>query len=231
MPISTITLYSGVVPNRATQSPEDFTNAAITWTDYQAVTLIPSINITVGEINAAVTQVDSDKTSAAASAASAAQSAASAAASSDFKGLWSSLTGALNKPASVYHNGGFWALLNNLADVTASEPGVSADWLFISGTLWSDRITASATLNTNQYASVLATSAPVDLTQPTFAANDFLVVQNSPLSTETVKILNPSNTIIGSADTAAPGDNVVLLPGDTVYIKANSATELEIVNG
>lgn len=47
--------------------------------------------------------------------------------------LWSSLTGALNKPASVFHNGAFWALLNNLADVTTSQPGVSADWQVVSG--------------------------------------------------------------------------------------------------
>lgn len=231
MPISTITLYSGVVPSRATQSPEDFTNAAITWTDYQAVTLIPDINATVGEINAATVQVDADKVAAAASAASAAQSAASAAASSDFKGSWSSLTGSLNKPASVYHNGVFWVLLNNLADVTASEPGVSADWLFNNGTRWGDRITSSTTLQANQYASILATVGAVDLTQPTFAANDFLVVHNSPLSTQTVKLLNPSNTITGAAGAAGAGDDIILAAGETVYLLAASPTQLEVVNG
>lgn len=51
-------------------------------------------------------------------------------ATSNFKGLWSSLTGALNKPASVYHNSNYWVLLNNLADVTASTPSdTNADWL------------------------------------------------------------------------------------------------------
>ncbi len=48
-------------------------------------------------------------------------------------GLWSSLTGALNKPASVFHNGAVWKLLNNLADVTTSQPGVTADWLVDGG--------------------------------------------------------------------------------------------------
>lgn len=46
----------------------------------------------------------------------------------DFKGPWSSLTGALSTPALVSHSGTRWFLLNNLTDVTASEPGVSADW-------------------------------------------------------------------------------------------------------
>jgi len=70
---------------------------------------------------------------AAASAVSAAGSEANTAALANFKGNWSALTGALAKPASVFHNGAFWALLNNLADVTASQPGVSADWQVCGG--------------------------------------------------------------------------------------------------
>lgn len=46
----------------------------------------------------------------------------------NFVGDWSSLTGPLSKPATVRHKGSVYALLNNLADVTASEPGVTADW-------------------------------------------------------------------------------------------------------
>ncbi len=46
----------------------------------------------------------------------------------NFKGLWADLVGALNKPASVAHNDQIWVLLNNLANVTTSEPGVTGDW-------------------------------------------------------------------------------------------------------
>jgi hypothetical protein len=46
----------------------------------------------------------------------------------NFKGAWSGLVGALIMPAMVSHAGERWNLLNDLADVTASEPGVSADW-------------------------------------------------------------------------------------------------------
>lgn len=47
----------------------------------------------------------------------------------NFKGLWSSLTGPLEIPASVYHDGDYWNLLVDLADVTASEPSASnSDW-------------------------------------------------------------------------------------------------------
>ncbi|MFY7886358.1 MAG: hypothetical protein ACOVOV_16095 [Dolichospermum sp.] len=55
--------------------------------------------------------------------------AAIAVASSNFKGNWSSLTGALSLPASVSHNGTFWTLTSNVADVTAHTPGVSSVWL------------------------------------------------------------------------------------------------------
>ena len=68
-----------------------------------------------------------------ASAAAAAASEAAAAASANFVGQWADLTGALNVPATVEHGGVVWLLLADLADVTASEPGVSADWLVVTG--------------------------------------------------------------------------------------------------
>lgn len=49
-------------------------------------------------------------------------------AASNYVGLWSAQTGALAKPASVSHNGNYWALNTNLADVTAATPGVSGSW-------------------------------------------------------------------------------------------------------
>ena len=88
-------------------------------------------------------------TSAATSETNAANSATAASNSANFKGAWSSLTGALNKPATVLHQGAYWVLLNNLADVTASQPGVTADWAFTSGTRWRTPYTASATLVAN----------------------------------------------------------------------------------
>jgi len=85
------------------------------------VTMGTELNTSIGQMNTDIAGVNSD--------ADRAESAAdSAVASANFKGAWSSLTGALNIPASVTHNGYLWILLNNLADVTASEPGVSADW-------------------------------------------------------------------------------------------------------
>ena len=54
-----------------------------------------------------------------------------AVAGANFKGNWSDLTGAINMPSSVAHDGKFWALAANLADVTLAEPGVDASWVEI----------------------------------------------------------------------------------------------------
>lgn len=92
------------------------------------------------EANDLATAVNADEVTASAAAVAAAASATSASNSeaninalANFKGTWSSLTGVLNKPAAVFHNGTYWALLNNLADVTTSQPGVSADWQVAGG--------------------------------------------------------------------------------------------------
>lgn len=74
-------------------------------------------------------QISHDNSVTAVQASQIAQDARDAAAgAANFRGLWSTLSGPLNKPASVKHNNRIWLLLNNLADVAASEPGVSADW-------------------------------------------------------------------------------------------------------
>lgn len=50
----------------------------------------------------------------------------------NFAGKWSSLTGAQNKGISVEHNGSVYMLVNDLADVTLSEPtSQNTDWFEI----------------------------------------------------------------------------------------------------
>lgn len=80
-------------------------------------------------------------------AASAIDASTKALAASNFKGIWGDLTGALNKPASVKHNGSFWLLLNNLADITLSEPGVSANWTTSSSDNITQDIVSPGTIN------------------------------------------------------------------------------------
>ena len=139
MPAPTIPVYAGSTPNR-NQAPEVFSVNADAWLAYQAP-LPASYNALATYLDGLA--VDSEATltglvaqgqsllTATEGFASAAQGAAEAAASSaNFKGQWINLTGALNIPATVEHNGVLWILLNNLPDVTLSEPtSGNSDWL------------------------------------------------------------------------------------------------------
>jgi len=50
----------------------------------------------------------------------------------NYVGLWSSLTGSLNTPATVKHQDAFWLLNGNLVDVTSSEPSdTNDDWALV----------------------------------------------------------------------------------------------------
>lgn len=166
---------------------------------------------------------------AALSASNAFTSAENAASTSGYMGLWSAQTGAASKPYSVGHEGGVWALNVDLADVTLSEPSNgNSDWQFISGNRWQS-LTASTTLNANAQYYIDATVSAVDLTQPSFLMNDFIVIKVSKGSTETVRLLNPSNTIIFENGELLSGDNLVINAGSTVHLVAKTTNILEWV--
>ena len=90
------------------------------------------------EANALATTVNGYKTDAETAQAAAEAAQAVAQTSANFKGNWSDQTGAAAIPYSVYHEGNYWQLVSNLADVTASEPGVTAAWKIIGGVILAD---------------------------------------------------------------------------------------------
>lgn len=236
MAIALLPLYSGTPPNR-NQPQADFNTNVATWVTY-TTTFQPLFNTFATEANALAVEVDGYKSlaltysnNAAASASAALTSQNLAASSADFKGAWSSLSGALSKPASVYHNGSFWALLNNLANVTTSEPSVTnTDWQFISGTRWQQTRTASFTVPVNSMQAILATGSTVDATLTASVPDgSFFAVANSPASTQTVRVLNAGYTIRSSNKTITSADNIVLAAGQTIYLRAISPTILEVL--
>ncbi|MFN3375245.1 MAG: hypothetical protein ACK40S_01660 [Burkholderiaceae bacterium] len=130
----------------------------------------------VPQMNALATNVFDNAAEAATSATTATNAAASATAARDtalaaanFKGNWSDLTGALNMPACVRHNGRFWVLLANLANVAAAQPGVSASWAALdAGTVPSQLLTtAGATVNAVVGVRYLVAANNVTLVVPT----------------------------------------------------------------
>jgi hypothetical protein len=130
----------GDVPS--TSDPVNFDSRADTFLGVALPTLRTEINTWAGQANALAGVVNSNKDASAASAAASAASsvtsgefagdaetaATQAATAANFQGEWAGLTGELDLPASVRHNNVIWLLLTYLPDVTASEPGVTADW-------------------------------------------------------------------------------------------------------
>lgn len=69
------------------------------------------------------------------SAASAKASEEMALSAGNYAGVWSDLTGSLAAGMSVAHLGQYWGSLVAIADITLSEPSISADWQAIGGEL------------------------------------------------------------------------------------------------
>lgn len=115
-----VTLYPGTIPVR-TQ-----TQTAFNQNTADLLTWWPT---TVPEMNTALTYTETKANEAETLATTANNVSNSVISAANFKGEWSSLTGALTVPSTVYHNGTYWQLLDDIPDVTASEPTlVNTDW-------------------------------------------------------------------------------------------------------
>lgn len=94
----------------------------------EANALQAAVNNSEVNATAQASAANASATAAANSANAAASSATTLLASANYKGAWSTLSGALNKPASVTHSGKYWLLNTNVADVTTKTPGVASEW-------------------------------------------------------------------------------------------------------
>jgi len=100
----------------------DWVAALPTWTG--------EVNAAGAYIEGAQTACEAAQTAAELAETNAATSEDAAVGAANYKGPWSSLSGALAIPASVSHTGVVWLLKSSLADVTASQPSlVNTDWI------------------------------------------------------------------------------------------------------
>lgn len=99
----------------------------------RAFALVAALSTFVTEANALEVAADADATSAASNATIAANSASAATGAANFKGEWSTLTGALNIPASVSYSGKVYILTASVSNVAAEVPGVSSKWILAGG--------------------------------------------------------------------------------------------------
>lgn len=228
MPYTPITPLPAV-PNRS-DAPETFSDDVDSFLS-ALPTLQEQINASGAYIDAVGVSVDADAASALASKNAAATSetnAYSSASVASYKGLWSAQTGAANKPYTVFHNGSFWALNNNLANVTTSTPSLTnADWQFVSGTRWQAVQTGNFTAAKNALYPVTATSATLDVTLPAFVAGDFFVIANNPTSTQLMRIVKSGVTVTyPDGRVVASGDNITHRAGKIFRAYAISSTAL-----
>lgn len=121
---------SNFPPSPSRSDPANFSDEADAFLGHFP-TFVTEVNALSADVDAKQLAAASSASTASTSATTASNAAAQAIASSNFKGSWSSLTGPLNVPASVFHNNAWWMLLSNLADVTTATPGVSAVWQVI----------------------------------------------------------------------------------------------------
>lgn len=149
---------------------------------------VGQVNAVAGEINTNAGTASTAAATASAAASSASGSAIVALAGANFKGNWSSLTGALSMPASVAHSGRMWLLNTSVADVTTKTPGVASEWTAMT-TRSIDVLavsTALAALNIDLQAGEYFTK--------TITGNSTLTVSNVPASgTVASFILNLTN--------------------------------------
>jgi hypothetical protein len=115
-----------------------FNLRAYNWAVYQKDTLVPGVNASGTNVYANAVEAAEAAEAAAVSEAAAAAVVIdaeahrdAAAALANYKGLYTAQVGALAIPASVYHLTTFWALTENVADVTLEVPGTSTKWVAV----------------------------------------------------------------------------------------------------
>lgn len=101
-----------------------------------------------------------------------------------------------------------------------------SNWNDSHNIVWNRITTATNAVAGEHYLAVV--SSQTDLTLPSLTAGDQFVAANSGDSTANLRVVcGGSVTINNSA--FATGDNVLLAPGETIYLVAESTTELDIV--
>lgn len=163
---------------------------------------LPALVVFGEEANALATDVNAKSATATAAALTASNASNTAVAAADaataaanYKGEWSSLSGALAIPASVSYQNNIYILTQNVADVTAHTPGVSSVWLRPGQ--YENPVSLSANANVAPFVTYKVT-AGIIATLPSNPANGmwFRFLHNSGASTFTVG--RNGKTIAGS---------------------------------
>jgi hypothetical protein len=215
-------------PNSSTQSPDEFDVTANTYVEAQ-VDYVPEQNALGVWQNSTAQEVYDNAVEASASATSASNSEVAAASSANFIGLWADLTGSVSIGEGVGHNSAQWRAVAAIADVTLSEPSpTNSDWMFVSGNTWL-KLTASSDVIPNSKMQISATAAPVDIQLVPMIIGDSFTLRNNTNSTETVRLVNSSYTIIGYFGEVASTDNLIFPANSTRIFIVRDTNILEVL--
>lgn len=195
-------------PNRFTQTPAQFEIAALAWST--------ALGPFTTQMNALGTNVKFNADSAFESGQTAYSSSQAATAAANFVGDWDDQTGAATAGISVRHVNRIWRLLNNLADITASEPGITADWAAI-GTLATEERTSNTPIDAGDVGKILQYTGTFTQTFSSASAvgsGFFVYLQNVGTGAIT---LDPSGS-----ETIDGLTSFVMYPGEARLIKLNA---------
>ena len=220
---------------RRGDAPVTFSNNANAWVAAMG-TFTTEVNAAGAYIDLQVADAEDSATDAALSETNAALSEDAAVGAANYKGPWSSLTGALAIPASVSHSGSVWILTVSVADVTATEPASgNTDWVSVTF--------PEAPIDGSQYARKnagweLISVSGVDLTYTVASGKTVTagrVVELVSSGVRNVEFTNgvPGGVVIGVAKTSqTAGQSVAVAIGPVITTTGLSVgSEYYILNG
>ena len=120
----------------------------------KAFNLVAALSAFVTQANALGSASNTDALTATAKALEAVNAAVVSTGSANFKGAWSSLTGALAIPASVSHLSKVWVLTESISNVTTEVPGTSSKWIAIPVNFDSPGVIGGVTPNIGNFTTV-----------------------------------------------------------------------------
>ena len=140
MAVTQTMVFNSVPPKIGTDSPSVYSSKAEAVWNELSLTTIPNLQTAFTQINSTEDNINTKEAAVIASTVLAQSAATEATLTSNAclstannKGSWSVLTGSLNIPASVNHNGLAWVLNLNIADIALSEPtALNTDWTLAS---------------------------------------------------------------------------------------------------
>ena len=134
-------------PALADRAAGTYNASAYAFGNHMSVTFNAELLAVANNVRSNALDAAASATASALSATQAAEASGATLAATAFKGPWSALTGSLALPASVWHQGQYWVLLQPLANVAAVAPGSDlTKWAaLIAGAAPSVQLVANAT--------------------------------------------------------------------------------------